>query len=218
MGEVYRAKDTRLDRDVALRLLAAELASEPDRLRRFELEARAASGLNHPAIVAIYDLGKVESQPYISMELIEGRTLEALVGQRLAVEELARLDPKNASYPMEIARLHLTLNQFESAEKVLKELCATSLDPELHAALARWLVRTPDVPAPVAREKSAAPVADNGHGRHGPAALRRDSDHCLVVLPTDAPHRREALESEPVSAMPTGIGAERRLPERRKPL
>ena len=79
MGEVYRARDTKLDRDVALKLLPADVANDPDRLRRFELEARAASGLNHPAIVAIYDLGQVESQPYISMELVDGRTLRRIL-------------------------------------------------------------------------------------------------------------------------------------------
>ena len=79
MGEVYRARDTKLDRDVALKLLPADVANDPDRLRRFELEARAASGLNHPAIVAIYDLGQVESQRYISMELVDGRTLRQIL-------------------------------------------------------------------------------------------------------------------------------------------
>ena len=79
MGEVYLAHDTKLDRDVALKLLPAELASDADRLRRFELEARAASALNHPAIVAIYDLGQAESQPYISMELVEGQTLRQIL-------------------------------------------------------------------------------------------------------------------------------------------
>ena len=63
MGEVYLAHDTKLDRHVALKLLPAELESDAKRLRRFELEARAASALNHPAIVAIYDLGQAESQP-----------------------------------------------------------------------------------------------------------------------------------------------------------
>ena len=79
MGEVYRAHDTKLDRDVALKLLPAELANDSDRLRRFELEARSASALNHPAIVAIYDLGQAEAQPYISMELVEGQTLRQLL-------------------------------------------------------------------------------------------------------------------------------------------
>ncbi len=79
MGEVYLARDTKLDRDVALKLLPAELANDADRLRRFELEARSASALNHPAIVAIYDLGQAESQPYISMELVDGQTLRQIL-------------------------------------------------------------------------------------------------------------------------------------------
>jgi serine/threonine protein kinase len=80
MGEVYLARDTKLDRDVALKLLSAEFGNDADRLRRFELEARSASALNHPAIVTIYDLGQVGSQPYISMELVEGQTLRQILG------------------------------------------------------------------------------------------------------------------------------------------
>ena len=79
MAEVYLAHDTKLDRDVALKLLPAELADDSDRLRRFELEARSASALNHPAIVAVYDLGQAESQPYISMELVDGQTLRQIL-------------------------------------------------------------------------------------------------------------------------------------------
>jgi eukaryotic-like serine/threonine-protein kinase len=75
MGEVYLARDTKLDRDVALKLLPGHLSTDADRLRRFELEARAASALNHPAIVAVYELGQSGSQPYISMELVDGQTL-----------------------------------------------------------------------------------------------------------------------------------------------
>jgi Tol biopolymer transport system component len=79
MAEVYLAHDTRLDRDVALKLLPAEFAGDSDRLHRFEQEARSASALNHPAIVAIYDLGEVESQPFISMELVKGQTLRQIL-------------------------------------------------------------------------------------------------------------------------------------------
>jgi Tol biopolymer transport system component len=75
MGEVYVARDTKLDRQVALKLLPAHFSRDADRLRRFELEARAASALNHPAIVAVYELGQSDSQPYISMELVDGQTL-----------------------------------------------------------------------------------------------------------------------------------------------
>jgi eukaryotic-like serine/threonine-protein kinase len=79
MGEVYLARDTKLDRDVALKLLPPDLVRDPGRLRRFELEARAIAGLNHPAIVAIYELGQFGSQPFISMELIDGVTLRAML-------------------------------------------------------------------------------------------------------------------------------------------
>lgn len=79
MGEVYRAYDPKLDREVALKVLPAELANDTDRLRRFELEARSASALNHPNIVAIYDLGQAGSQPYISMELVSGETVRHLL-------------------------------------------------------------------------------------------------------------------------------------------
>ena len=75
MGEVYRASDERLARDVALKLLKPSLAHDQDRLRRFEQEARAAAALNHPNIVAIYDIGFHEGAPYIVSELLEGQTL-----------------------------------------------------------------------------------------------------------------------------------------------
>ena len=63
MGEVYRAHDTHLNRIVALKLLPADLARDPDRLRRFEEEARTASALSHPAIVTIYEAGQIGSHP-----------------------------------------------------------------------------------------------------------------------------------------------------------
>ena len=79
MGEVYRARDTRLDRFVALKLLPAAVATDPDRLSRFEREARAASALNHPSIVTIYDIGSADLQSWISMELVDGQTLRDLL-------------------------------------------------------------------------------------------------------------------------------------------
>jgi eukaryotic-like serine/threonine-protein kinase len=79
MGEVYRARDTRLSRDVALKVLPKELAADRERLNRFEQEARAASALNHPNIVAVYDVGRAGETSFIAMELVEGRTVRELV-------------------------------------------------------------------------------------------------------------------------------------------
>src|SRR5436309_3963230 len=78
MGEVYRARDKRLDRDVAIKILSPELASRGEHLRRFEQEARAASALNHPNIVTIYDVGVQGELAYIAMELIQGQDLRAM--------------------------------------------------------------------------------------------------------------------------------------------
>ncbi|MFY9552048.1 MAG: protein kinase [Thermoanaerobaculia bacterium] len=79
MGEVYRARDTKLLRDVAIKVLPALTASDPDRRQRFEQEARSASALNHPNILTIYDIGGTDGTVYIAMELVEGKTLRELV-------------------------------------------------------------------------------------------------------------------------------------------
>src|SRR6185295_5784221 len=75
MGEVYRAHDSRLGRDVALKILPSDVASDPERRRRFEQEARAASALNHPNVVHVYDVGGHDGNVFMAMELVEGRTL-----------------------------------------------------------------------------------------------------------------------------------------------
>jgi Tol biopolymer transport system component len=103
MGEVYRARDTRLGREVALKVLPVELALDRQRLRRFEQEARAASALSHSNIVTIYDVGE-GPVPYIAMELVEGRTLrELLQSGRLPLKRLLEIGTQAAEG---LARAH----------------------------------------------------------------------------------------------------------------
>ena len=90
MGEVYRARDERLGRDVALKVVHPSSSKDHDRLRRFELEARSAASLNHPNIVAVYDVGFHDGAPFIVTELLEGKTLrERLAAGRLSVREVS---------------------------------------------------------------------------------------------------------------------------------
>ena len=98
MGEVYRARDTRLERDVALKILPAEFAQNLDRRRRFELESRAASALNHPNIVSVFDAGEEQGVSYIVSELVDGDSLRDLIGRgplpvRKALELALRASP-----------------------------------------------------------------------------------------------------------------------------
>jgi len=98
MGEVYRARDPRLRRDVAIKVLPHSVSNDPDRLRRFEQEAQAAAGLNHPNILAVYQLGTYEGAPYLVSELLDGGTLrEQLHRDRLAIR-------RTIDYGVQIAR------------------------------------------------------------------------------------------------------------------
>ncbi len=81
MGEVYRARDARLGRDVALKVLPVALAGDADRRRRFEREARAVAALNHPAVLALYDVGEADGVAFLVTELLEGETLRARLGR-----------------------------------------------------------------------------------------------------------------------------------------
>jgi eukaryotic-like serine/threonine-protein kinase len=98
MGDVYRAHDPQLGRDVAIKVLPSAFSTDPDRLRRFEREARAAASLNHPNIVAVHDVGVHDGVPFIVTELLEGETLrQQLNGRPLA--------PRKAiDYAVQIAR------------------------------------------------------------------------------------------------------------------
>ena len=79
MGEVYRARDERLGRDVAIKILPSSFSADADRLRRFEREARATGALNHPNVIVVHDTGQHDGAPYVVYELLEGTTLHALL-------------------------------------------------------------------------------------------------------------------------------------------
>lgn len=91
MGQVYLARDRKLNRRIALKILPLEFSADPERLRRFESEARAVSALNHPNIVTIHDFGQQSGFRYIVTELVEGKTLRSLVGTELGLFEILRL-------------------------------------------------------------------------------------------------------------------------------
>ncbi len=100
MGEVYRARDNELHRSVALKFLSPEFGSKPDRLHRFVQEARAASALNHPNIVTVYEIGKFEdgeNLPFIATELIEGVTLREYAKKTIKLREMLDLAIQIAS-------------------------------------------------------------------------------------------------------------------------
>ena len=81
MGQVYRARDPRIERDVAIKVLPADYAADAERLRRFEQEARASGALNHPNVLTLHDVGTADGRPYLVMELLDGETLRDCVGR-----------------------------------------------------------------------------------------------------------------------------------------
>src|SRR5438874_11841279 len=91
MGEVYLAEDTKLDRKVALKVLPSEVATHPERMRRFVQEAKAASALNHPNIITIYEIDETESGHFIATEFIDGKTLRERI-RRATIKLVDALD------------------------------------------------------------------------------------------------------------------------------
>jgi len=155
MGEVYRARDARLDRSVAIKILPAAFSAESERLNRFEQEARSASALNHPNIITIHELGQVGSTHYIAMELVEGKTLRellvsALLPMRKIIEIAAQvaegltkaheagivhrdLKPENLMVSDDgfVKILDFGLAKLTSPSGAPSDMCATSASPTL---------------------------------------------------------------------------------------
>src|SRR5437868_10131763 len=104
MGEVYRARDTRLGRDVAVKVLPSSYSDDKERLLRFEQEACAASALNHPNILIVHDIGTHDGSPYIVSELLEGETMRQRMrgttfAQRRAIASASHIAPPPAPAP-----------------------------------------------------------------------------------------------------------------------
>src|ERR1700742_1260255 len=92
MGEVYRATDTKLGRDVALKVLPSEMAHDPERLARFQREARVVAALNHPHIVTIFSVEESDGVHFLTMELVEGQSLDHIIPAcGLAVEQIVQI-------------------------------------------------------------------------------------------------------------------------------
>jgi TolB-like protein/Tfp pilus assembly protein PilF len=159
MGEVYRARDTRLERDVAIKVLSASFAADPERLRRFEREARATAALSHPNILAIHDVGSHEGIPYLVEELLEGESLE----QRLARAPLAV--PEATGIAVEIARGLAAAHRRGIVHRDLKPanvfLTADGLVKVLDFGLAKLVER---VPIDEAQTLAEAPTTATGIG------------------------------------------------------
>ena len=149
MGEVYRARDARLSREVAIKILPAQFSADPDRLRRFEQEARATGMLNHPNILAVYDIGTEDGTVYVVSELLSGETLRERLGGspipvRKAIEyslqiahdwagaesEYKRSIELNPSYPTCHHWYALLLAAMERSEESIAQIkLAQGLDP-----------------------------------------------------------------------------------------
>ena len=130
MGEVYRATDTKLGRDVALKVLPAEMASSPERLERFQREAKALAALDHPGIVGIYSVEEADGVHFLTMQLVEGQSLDRLIPESgMPIERLVGIATALAEA---LAAAH-------DKGIVHRELIAISLRGADGDAAGRWL-------------------------------------------------------------------------------
>ena len=129
MGEVYRARDTRLDRTVAIKTLLADVSDDPDRRSRFEREARAVAALTHPHICTLHDIGRHESIDYLVMELLEGETLASRLARGpMPMPELLTVATQIASALAAAHRLGIIHRDLKPANVMLTRSGAKLLD------------------------------------------------------------------------------------------
>src|SRR5262245_38308068 len=129
MGEVYRARDTRLERAVAIKVLPAHLSSDPDLRQRLEREAKAVSKLSHPHICTLHDIGHQDGMDFLVMELVEGETLEGrLVKGALPLEQTVRYGTQIADALAKAHKLGITHRDLKPANIMLTKPGAKLMD------------------------------------------------------------------------------------------
>ena len=138
MGEVYRARDSKLGREVAIKVLPGRLASDPDALARFEREARAVASLSHPNIMAIFDFGTQDGVAYAVTELLDGETLEARLARgALPTEQLVRVGAEICSALTAAHRKGIVHRDLKPSNVMLTKSGVKLLDFGLAKAVAR---------------------------------------------------------------------------------
>src|SRR5436305_1807006 len=165
MAEVHRGRDSRLNREVAIKLLRADLARDPSFLNRFRREAHSAAGLNHPSIVAVYDTGEDAGpdgtpQPFIVMEYVHGRTLRDIVKSE------GRPSARNPEIPRAIDSIVMKalaknpLNRYQSAGDMRQDLVRALADQPVNAEMVmtdaertQFIARTPAPPIALRRDE-----------------------------------------------------------------
>ena len=183
MGVVYRARDGRLQREVAVKVLPPEFSTDPERLRRFDQEALAAGSLNHPNVVAIFDVGTHDGAPYVVSELLEGETL------RDAPRPRARCRCARRSRSARRSRA-------ASPRRTRKGIVHRDLKPEN-------LFVTRDGPRQDPRLRAREAVAPRGRRRRGRRLARRPMTDAGTVIGTVGYMAPEQVRGEPADHAPT---------------